>query len=106
MEMTAYQQHFGWLPLTLVATTFFLYDKQKHFFRDNFSTYPIMTFLFSLLSTLLLALILRLPLTLSWISTDLLLMPFLDGAFAFLFYTLPITFWGPKRRRGEEYFTS
>lgn len=106
LDLTAYSLHFGFLPLSLALTTLLLYDKKRHFFLDSLTTFPIMTTLFSSLSTLLLALFAQIPLSLNWIASDIILMPLLDGIAAFLVYTLPFIYFGTKRRRGEEYFTS
>ena len=106
LDLFAYGLHFGFLPVAFALSTLLLYDKKRHFFYDNLSTYPIMTALFSSLSTLILALLSSIPLSLSWAASDLVLMPLLDALFAFILYTVPFVIWGPKRRRGEEYFTT
>ena len=94
----------GLFAFTYAVTTALLYDRKQHFFIDNLSTLPLMTFMFSVLSTLILALLVQIPISLPWIATDLLLMPLGDAFIAFFCYTVPYWQLAPKRRRGEEYF--
>lgn len=96
-------------PLGLHAAVFclataYLYDKKQFFFVDNLSTFPLMTTFFSFLATLLLALMSGIPLSLDWVISDLVLMPLADALFAFVCYTLPFSWFRPKRRAGHEYF--
>ena len=95
---------FGLYPFVNVLTTLFLYDKKQFFFIDNLSTLPLMTFFFTLLNTALLALFAQIPLSLSWIAGELILNSLIVSLVSFILYTIPQNFFGPKRRRGDEYF--
>lgn len=95
---------FGLFAFIYAITTYFLYDKKQHFFIDSFSTFPLMSFFYSILSTALLALIVQIPLSPAWVMSDLVLLPFGVSLIAFIGYTLPYWAFGPTWRRGEEYF--
>lgn len=100
---------FGLHALNFTLTTAFLYSKKQHFFQDQLSTLPILTFFFSLISTLIQLILLYIfetSLTLSWkwVFTDLLWMPCTDGIYAFICFSLPIIIWGKTPRRGKDYF--
>ena len=103
-ELLSPHTPFGLFSLVYVMSTFLLYDKKQYFFIDHLTTLPLMTFFFSAISTLLLALLVQLPLSLSWAASDLIFRPFLIGIISFLLYTLPQWFFSPKRRAGKEYF--
>lgn len=91
--------------LTLVL----LYPQRRHFFSDSLSTLPIMAFIFSLLSAFIMAVVLygvEMKSVFSWPWTihNLLIIPCLDAAYAFLFFILPPLLFGKKRRKGRDYF--
>lgn len=94
----------GLFATNYVSVTALLYDRKQHFFIDNLSTFPLMTFIYSSLSTLILALFVQVPLSLPLIATDFILLPLADALIALICYTLPYMYLGPKRRRGEDYF--
>jgi hypothetical protein len=104
LDLVTPSLHFGIIPLIMIANTWFWYGHKKHFFIDSLSTFPLLTALFSFTYTLMLAVASGIPVTFSWFMTDLVLMPLADGLLAFLTLTVPLILWGPKRRRGEEYF--
>lgn len=85
---------FGFSSLNYCFVSFFLFGQTRNFFEDKLSTLPLMTFLFSFLSTGL-SLILALffgngyPLSGVWIVTDLIGMPFADATYALLVFSLP-----------------
>lgn len=95
---------FGMFAITYVVSTAILYERKQHFFIDYFSTFPLMTFLYSVLSTFLCALWAQIPISIPWILSDLIVLPLADAVIALTCYTLPYARLGPKRRRGEEYF--
>ena len=73
------------------------------------TTLPIMTFLFSSISTLIQALVLagfgqRLLVNKEWVLTDLLLLPAQDALFAFIVFIFPYYFFGKPMLRGRDYF--
>jgi len=85
--------HFGLTALNYCIVSWILYGQTRNFFDDKPSTLPLMTFFFSLLSTLtsvILFLFFAQPVTLSlkWVVTDLFCMPLFDATYA-LFISLP-----------------
>jgi rod shape-determining protein MreD len=106
MDLLSSTSHLGIVSLNYVLTTLVLYPQKRHFFADSFSTLPIMTFLFSILSTLLQVILLFLldtPLHLSflWFEKDLIVYPLADALYALVGFTLlPIM----PRRVEREYF--
>lgn len=109
LDFIDYDTRFGLNSLTYCLTTFFLYDKKRHFFYDYLSTFPLMTFLFSFLSTTVHFTFLSLfgremAVSFPLFFYDFLLLPLIDALFAFFAYTLPLLFFGPTRRKGRDYF--
>jgi rod shape-determining protein MreD len=85
---------FGIHALNYTLTTALIYKQKKNFFADSPTTLPLMTFIFSILSTLIHILLLSIftkPLTLSpaWFFSDLAFMPALDALFAFTWFIVP-----------------
>lgn len=85
---------FGLTSINYCCVAFLLYGQTRHFFEDKLSTLPLMTFLFSLLSTGFLAggaLFLQrgYPLSWIWVATDLIGMPIADALYALLVFSLP-----------------
>lgn len=85
---------FGLSALNNCLAVSLIYFQNRNFFEDRPSTLPLMTFFFSLLSSGTYAILLGLTgqnfsYSWHWVLTDLLLMPLLDAAFAFLWYSLP-----------------
>jgi len=82
---------FGLHALNYTLTTAFIYHQRRNLFADNLFTLPIMTFLFSALSTFLQLILLYLfakPVTLSFylLISDFLIMPFIDALFSFCWF--------------------
>ncbi|MDB6081107.1 MAG: mreD [Chlamydiia bacterium] len=86
---------FGFLGSSYLITCLILYQWRLYFFKDAFSTVPIMTYLFSFICTLVQALsahLFDLPsfsLTIHWFVSDVLIMPLLDAAYALSVFSLP-----------------
>ena len=107
MDLLSSQRHLGIHSLNYCLTTALLYSQKQHFFEDSLSTIPIMTFLFAAVST-----IIQIPLytlfesgislSSEWWINDLLIMPFVDALYGFVWFTLPAIFLPRKSRR--EYF--
>lgn len=95
---------FGLFSLIMLIATWVLYGRKQRFFFDSLSTFPIMSALYSALVYLMLGIATQVPLSTSWMLSDLILMPLLDAFVAFIGITLPLWILGPKRRKGEEYF--
>lgn len=85
---------FGLTSINYCCVAFLLYGQTRNFFEDKLSTLPLMTFLFSILSTGFLAigaLFLQrgYPLSWTWVATDLIGMPGADALYALLVFSLP-----------------
>lgn len=110
LDLLSAHMRLGLFAFNYVATTYFLYGVKRHFFEDSLTTLPVMTFFFSVVSSLLQwgALLLferqLLPLSLQFLLIDFLLMPFGDSLFALLAFTLPIALFGKPTRKGSDYF--
>ena len=85
----------GFLGSAYLVTALILYPWRLYFFKDAFSTLPIMTYLFSVFSSLiqaLIALLFDLPsfsFSVSWLVSDCFIMPLIDAAGALIFFSLP-----------------
>lgn len=87
LDLLSAHQRLGLHALALCATTGLLFRYRSRLFPDKATTLPIMTYLYSALSTALLFLLLRAfdqPLvpTWEWVATDLLLWPVFDAIYA------------------------
>lgn len=85
---------FGISSLNYVLTTRCLYNQKRNFFEEKLTTLPLMTFLFSLLSTAIGATLLfffarSIPFSIKSLLTDCLLMPVCDALYAFALFSLP-----------------
>ena len=84
----------GFYAFSYLAACFFLYRRRLYFFKDSLYTLPIMTYLFTLLSTLLQAVesvIFELPghnFTAHWFFSDCLIMPFCEVFYASVVFSL------------------
>jgi rod shape-determining protein MreD len=86
---------FGLTAMNYCCVTFLLYKQTRNFFEDKLSTLPLMTFLFSFLSTGFLALAALFlqrsyPLGWSWVATDWIGMSMADAAYALFVFSLPL----------------
>lgn len=111
MDLFSSNIRLGIHSLNYCVTLMILYPQKKNFFADSVSTLPIMTFLFSSISTLIMAILLyslemKNVLSWHWVFTDLVLMPTIDATYAFTCFILPALLFGKPRRRGSDYFIS
>jgi len=112
LDLFSANSRFGLFSANYVLTTYMLYGQKRNFFEDSWSTLPFMTFVFSVLSTLVQILLLLvvdqhiIPLSLHFVFSDLIVMPLLDAVFAFCLFTLPHIFFGKPVRPGNDYFLS
>ncbi len=79
--------YFGLTALNYTLVCWILYSQRHNFFEDKPFTLPVMTFLFSVLSTLTATILFLffahpVPLSLKWLFTDLFWMPLLDAGYA------------------------
>lgn len=102
MDLFSVQTRMGIHSFNYCLTTWLLYPYQRHFFEDSIVKLPVMTFLFSEISTLVhiaqfMTFSHTFPFSWGWAAGDLLLMPMLDALYAGLLFTLP-SFLLPKTR--------
>jgi hypothetical protein len=110
IDLLSSQTRIGLWTLNYTVTTLLLYKQRLNFFGDKQSTLPLMTFLFSLISTgiqwtLLLVFENAFSISFKSVFTDLLFMPFLDSVYAYIIFVLPWVLVHPQPRKGSDYFT-
>lgn len=91
------ETRFGIIAVNYVLTTFLLYRQKFRFFEDSLTTLPLMTFFYSITSTLLQVLLLTIfdqsiDISLEWAKGDLFIMPLGDALYAGIAFTLPLLF--------------
>lgn len=91
LDLFSSEPRFGIHALSYTATLYMVTGLRRQFFEDKLSTLPILTLLFSsistLIHTLLIAVACQMPTYLQnpqWIMSDLCMMPVIDGVYAFL----------------------
>jgi rod shape-determining protein MreD len=99
----------GLYAINYTVASAILYQQKRNFFADSLTTLPIMTFFFSVLSTLIQIILINvfektMSVSLSWFFKDLLFLPFVDTLFAFCVYILPFALFGKPVRKGKDYF--
>ncbi len=97
---------FGLHALNYTLTTALIYHQRRNLFNDNLMTMPIMTYLFSSLSTVIELILLYIFLkpvafSFSFILSDLIFMPFFDACFSFCWFVIPSLLF--KRNRLRNY---
>ena len=108
-DLMSSHEPLGIFALSYCLSHFFLYQKKQQFFEDSLSTLPIMSFIYSSISTCLQFLLLKLfahtpSASWAWAFTDLLLMPALDAFFAALFFSFPLHFFfSGSKAKDEQY---
>lgn len=96
VDLFSVHTRLGNTSLVYCLTTFILYRLKFRFFEDGFSTFPVLTYVFVSLSTLMLGLLYRiidihwLVFSWDWIQNDLIILPLKDSLFALFFYTIPL----------------
>jgi len=94
MDLFSSTPFFGLSSINYCLVSFLLWGQKRNFFEDKLSTWPLMTALFSLLSTLFSVILAffvgqKISFCWKWGVTDLFAMSFVDAAFAFIFFSLP-----------------
>ncbi len=97
--------------LNYCLTTFFLYKQKRHFFEDKPLALSLFTLLISVVSTILQLLLISifdraLPLSGKLLITDLALMPLLDAAYAFCWFSCPMMLYLHIKKVGWRTFYS
>jgi rod shape-determining protein MreD len=96
IDLLSVQAPFGFYAFNYIVATILLFPQRRNFFSDHLSTLPIMTFLFSVISTFLQIVFLYVlgqatNIGLGWVLTDLIIMPSLDALYSFFaFILIPI----------------
>lgn len=109
LDLLASHIRFGMHALNFLLTTAILYRMKQNFFEDSPAALAILTFFFSVLSTLIqlvqfYAIGKGMAITPEWVLSDLIAMPALDALYAFICFTVPSLLFGKPRRRGSDYF--
>lgn len=109
LDLLSSHSHLGLWASNYCLVTALLYPQQRHFFADRISTLPLMTFFFSFLSTFIQGGFFYVfeheeIFSLSWVVTDLIVMPASDALYAFLCFIFPYFCFGKPQRRGKDYF--
>lgn len=112
LDLLAAATPFGFWTLNYLITLFILSHIKQFFFEDKFMTLPLLTFFFSLFSTLFFTLsthlfFYKIQWGFSWILTDFFLYPIFDGLFALIAFNLPLYYlkkFLPQKRRVVQSF--
>lgn len=104
VDIFSVHSFFGMNALTYTLTTAVLYPQRRYFFADRLTTLPLMTGLFSLISTGLLVFCVEVLegqklVTWSFIYTDFMVMPLYDTVYALAIVTLPQSLYRMARQR-------
>lgn len=108
IDLTNSSLRLGFFALTYSLTAWIAYKQRSHFFEDKplaLSFYT--TFISCLASVFQLGLLMmgssRLPLQLPSILTDLVAMPFIDGIYAFFWFTCPLQVYTQLRKKWKKF---
>lgn len=109
LDLLSAYSFFGLHAAAYCGTILILHPQRRHVFADSVTTLPIMTALFSSISTAFLALLLDLldiadVFSWPWVTTDLIIFPVGDAALSFALYIFPALIFGKRRRGATEYF--
>jgi hypothetical protein len=97
IDLLSSQMPLGFFSLNYVLTVEFLYPYKKHYFQENLTTLPILTWAFAIISTLLQVVLFycfghAITLNWHWFKNDLVQMPLWDALYAFLCFAFPASF--------------
>lgn len=110
LDLLSSHSRFGIYTTNYVLTTYILFRVKQNFFEDSFTTLPVLTYFFSLTSTMIQILLLLLldrysiHFTSQFIFTDLILMPLYDTIFTFCVFSIPQLLFIKPPRKGSDYF--
>jgi hypothetical protein len=103
LDLLSSQFRFGLLSLTHVLVTLFFYRQKKHFFEDKPFGICLYSALLSMGSSAFLLLFAgwdhQISVSLPLIASDLILMPFVDGFYAFFWFIFPFSAFSFCRQR-------
>jgi rod shape-determining protein MreD len=89
MDLLSSQMRFGLYSVNYCLTTLLLYHQRRHFFDDKPLALSLFTVLVAAVSTFIELILRHLPLSGKVIFTNVIAMSFLDGAYAFAWFTCP-----------------
>lgn len=110
IDLLSSEVRFGFATLSTCMTTAILYRQKRHFFEDKPLALSLFTIVISLVFTSLSFVLVNffgksLPLTRKFFMSDLVIMPLIDGAYAFFWFTCPLKFYNHIRKIGiRSYF--
>lgn len=91
---------FGLNALAYVLTTVVLYNQKRHFFVDKPLGLSVYTTFISFVVSFFLLIFQRVSFSLGMNVTELLIMPIIDGLYAFLWFTCPLTLYHHAKKIG------
>ena len=100
VDLFSTQTHFGISALNYTLTTLLIYRLKWRLSPHKLYSIAIYTFLFSLTSTTLSLLMSGLPFT---IQRDFLIFPFIDGIYAFIWFSCPLLVYDHLKNRWIQY---
>jgi hypothetical protein len=108
LDLYGSHEPFALLAAVYCVSCWLLYTAKPLFFEDSLSTIPILTALFSMISTIIYAFALSFfsgnhPLSLEWMVSDVLLMSLVDAIYAVLWIGIPLRFFPRTLRRPDNY---
>ncbi|KAF3361644.1 Uncharacterized protein PHSC3_001767 [Chlamydiales bacterium STE3] len=109
LDLFSAHVRFGIHAVSYSLSSALLYSQRRNFFEDSLSTLPGLTFLYSIVNSviqLLFLIIFEKGVTISpeFVMIDLLLLPFLDALYAFIFVSIPKLIFGKPIKKGKDYF--
>jgi rod shape-determining protein MreD len=109
VDLLSSEFRLGIHALNYCLTTLLLYAQKKHFFEDKPLALSLFTLLISIVSTLIQLVLISifdraLPLSGKLLVTDLILMPAIDGLYAFLWFSCPILLFLSIKKTGWRAF--
>lgn len=90
LDLLSSELRFGLYALASTIITAVFYRQKRHFFEDKALAYSAFSALISLALTAFLLFLTDLKLHIAAVITNLLLMPAIDGLYAFLWFTCPL----------------
>lgn len=95
VDLLSSTPYFGLSSVNYCLVSFVFHGRTRNFFEDKLSTLPLMTSLFSLLSTLFFVILApcfgqKITLCWKWGFTDLMAMSLFDALFALTLFSLPV----------------
>lgn len=109
IDLLSSHVRFGIHAVTYKMATAILYSQKRNFFEDSTSTLPGLTFIYSVVSSLILMFLLLIfekgiTISFDFVKIDLGFLPFLDALYAFCSFSIPKLLFGKPIRKGKDYF--